>query len=320
MIAQEIERYHLEDEFSFHEHDLDGVPGDRRLHLHPYSGFFVRRRTSRGDDNVDIVTTSTGDEERAAVSNALVDLSAKIYSKASQSIRRSIDENDWVRSATMGVWAICFYTPAYMALYAAFDRVFQKRTPFAIGSRVVGAVIYSIPVNALFFFYGTSVHHTLEWYGLWDSLLADAEEEAEWVDHADEKEGLLSRISKQISDRLRFKRGETSTEEDQSEKIPAQEHVEKEGTIEEIRRRFFLPLPDRPPPFDMDMLLSKARLKIETELVSTVKTSAQIWVPINFFNFTLVPNHLRPFGLLFFSVFWNCYLSLVQHRDVPLPT
>ena len=313
MIAQEIERCHLEDEFSFHEHDLDGVPDERRLHMHPYSGFFVRRRTSRVSDNVG--TGTHANQEDTAINNTFADVSTQMYNRISQSIRRSIDENDWVRSATMGTWAICFYTPAYMGLYAAFDRILKKRTPLAISSRVAGAVIYSIPVNALFFLYGTSVHHTMEWYGLWNSLLSDAEEEAEWTEPSDKKESLFTRIKTRMVTSFRLKRQET-------EKQMIQEIEEEEATnaaIEEIRRRLFLPLPDRPPPYDLDMLLSKARLKIETELVSTVKTSAQVWVPINFVNFAFVPNHLRPFGLLFFSVFWNCYLSLVQHRDVPLP-
>ena len=67
------------------------------------------------------------------------------------------------------------------------------------------------------------------------------------------------------------------------------------------------------------MMLSVARLKIERELLTTVKSSATVWIPINVINFAVVPPHLRPFGLSFFSVFWNCYLSLVQHRDLPLP-
>ena len=318
MIAQEIERCHLEDEFSFHEHDLDGVPDERRLHMHPYSGCFVRGQTSRVGDNDD--TATYANQEDTTINNTFADTSTQMYNRISQSIRRSIDENDWVRSATMGIWAICFYTPAYMGLYAAFDRIFQKRTPMAISSRVAGAVIYSIPVNALFFLYGTSVHHTLEWYGLWNSLLSDAEEEAEWTEPSDKKENLFMRIKTKIATKLRLKRQETEKQMIQETYI---EEIEEEevtnAAIEEIRRRFFPPLPDRPPPYDLDMLLSKARLKIETELTSTVKTSAQIWVPINFVNFALVPNHLRPFGLLFFSVFWNCYLSLVQHRDVPLP-
>lgn len=319
VIAQEIERCHLEDEFSFHEHDLDGVPDERRLHMHPYSGFFVRRRTSGIDDNVG--TETYANQEGAAISNPFADASTQMYNRLSQSITRSIDENDWVRSATMGIWAIFFYTPAYMGLYAAFDRIFQKRTPLAISSRVAGAVVYSIPINALFFLYGTSVHHTLEWYGLWNSLLSDAEEEAEWTELSDEKESLFTRMKTRIATKLRLKRQETEKQIIQETRI--EEIEEEEATnaaMEEIRRRFFLPLPDRPPPYDSDMLLSKARLKIETELISTVKTSAQIWVPINFVNFAFVPNHLRPFGLLFFSVFWNCYLSLVQHRDIPLPT
>mmetsp|Transcript_5025 Transcript_5025/g.9694 ORF Transcript_5025/g.9694 Transcript_5025/m.9694 type:complete len:318 (-) Transcript_5025:14-967(-) len=278
-MAQEIERYHLEDEFTLHEHDLDGVPERRRIHMHPYWGFVNKGNTSLEDDNGDgsaISTTCTD------TNNPLVVAVDRIVG----SIRQSIERNDWIRTTSMGLWSVLFYTPAYMALYAAFDRVFKARTPLAVGARVAGALVYSIPVNALFFVYGTSVHHTMEWYGLWDSLLADAEEEADWTMN-------------------------TSSDNDGDDADATAD--QKTG------RNFFLPLPERPPPYDVEMMLSKARLKIETELISTVTNSAKMWIPINIVNFAVVPNHLRPFGLLFFSVFWNCYLSLVQHRDVPLP-
>ena len=116
MIAQEIERCHLEDEFSFHEHDLDGVPDDRRLHMHPYSGFFVRRRTSTVGSTTG--TAADDKQEDTATNNTFADASVQMHNRISKSIRRSIDENDWIRSATMGIWAICFYTPAYMGLYS----------------------------------------------------------------------------------------------------------------------------------------------------------------------------------------------------------
>lgn len=277
-MAQEIERYHLEDEFTHHDHDLDGVPERRRIHMHPYWGFVNKGDTSLEDGNGE-GSASTTDARNPLVVAVLVD-------RIVGSIQQSIERNDWIRTASMGLWSVLFFTPAYMALYAAFDRVFKTRTPLAVGARVVGAVLYSIPVNALFFVYGTSVHHTLEWYGLWDSLLADAEEEADWTINT------------------------SDNDYDDDDDATADQKT---------RRNFFLPLPERPPPYDVEMMLSKARLKIETELISTVTNSAKMWIPINIVNFAVVPNHLQPFGLLFFSMFWNCYLSLVQHRDVPLP-
>lgn len=68
-------------------------------------------------------------------------------------------------------------------------------------------------------------------------------------------------------------------------------------------------------PFDMEMLWSSTRLKLEAELVPTVQISAGIWIPINLVNFSLVPAHMRPLVLMICSVFWNCYLSLAQHRS-----
>lgn len=73
------------------------------------------------------------------------------------------------------------------------------------------------------------------------------------------------------------------------------------------------------PKLDVETLLSKIRLKLDSELITTITTSAKVWVPINFINFSLVPPHFRPLGLMIGSIFWNCYLSLVQHRYVALP-
>jgi hypothetical protein len=73
-----------------------------------------------------------------------------------------------------------------------------------------------------------------------------------------------------------------------------------------------LPLPN----FEWDQLWSKALLKLETELPQTIIASGSCWIPINLFTFTYVPPHLRPLSLMFFSVFWNCYLSLSQHKDL----
>ena len=72
-------------------------------------------------------------------------------------------------------------------------------------------------------------------------------------------------------------------------------------------------------PYDWEMLRAMAKLKLESELLTTVTDSAKVWIPVNFLNFTIVPAHLRPLVLLSFSVFWNTYLSLAQHRDLSLP-
>jgi hypothetical protein len=72
--------------------------------------------------------------------------------------------------------------------------------------------------------------------------------------------------------------------------------------------------------FEWDQLWAKALLKLETELPQTMIASGSCWIPINLFTFTYVPPHLRPLSLMFFSIFWNCYLSLSQHKDLVLPT
>jgi hypothetical protein len=72
-------------------------------------------------------------------------------------------------------------------------------------------------------------------------------------------------------------------------------------------------------PYHGDQLWAKARRKLESELPNTIMTSGICWIPINLFTFTVVPAHLRPLSLMFFSVFWNCYLSLSQHRELTIP-
>mmetsp|Transcript_4913 Transcript_4913/g.10044 ORF Transcript_4913/g.10044 Transcript_4913/m.10044 type:complete len:344 (+) Transcript_4913:124-1155(+) len=68
--------------------------------------------------------------------------------------------------------------------------------------------------------------------------------------------------------------------------------------------------------YRFDQLIEKTRRKLEAEFVTTIKTSAQFWIPLNFLSFSVVPSHIQPLNLMFFNVFWNCYLSLSQHRKV----
>ena len=71
-------------------------------------------------------------------------------------------------------------------------------------------------------------------------------------------------------------------------------------------------------PFRFDKYVAKTQRKLEAEFVTTVKTSAGFWIPVNFLSFTVLPSHMQPLNLMFFSVFWNCYLSMSQHREVVL--
>lgn len=65
-------------------------------------------------------------------------------------------------------------------------------------------------------------------------------------------------------------------------------------------------------------MVTNAKLKIEAELWPTIVNSAKVWVPAHLVNFTVVPVHFRPVTISVVSIFWNCYLSLVQHRDICL--
>ena len=71
-------------------------------------------------------------------------------------------------------------------------------------------------------------------------------------------------------------------------------------------------------PYDFDLMWKTVRLKLESELVTTVVDSAKVWVPVNVINFSITPPYLRPMVLLIVGIFWNTYLSLAQHRDISL--
>lgn len=164
---------------------------------------------------------------------------------------------DWFRNLTMVTWSAAIYTPCFVYLYRLLDRYVPslpgKPTLVGVGVPVVASFVVSVPLTALFFCYGSIVHHVADWVGL----------------------------------------------------------------LHEVRRRqpssswdsLFMTAP-----FDWDMAYSAVCVKLENELIQTVTTSAAIWVPINTLNFSLMPSHLRPVTLMFAATFWNCYLSLAQHR------
>ena len=169
--------------------------------------------------------------------------------------------SDWnpYRTATMAAWSAGFYAPFYVFLYRLYDRYLPKQTPASIGARVALSFVCSIPVNAAFYTYGTTVQHTTDWWSL----------------------------SREVQYEL-------------------QDMGAKDCNTHLV-------------PYEWDQLLAKIRCKLETELPTTITTSGSCWIPINLFTFTVVPSHLRPLSLMFFSIFWNCYLSLAQHRDLVVP-
>lgn len=85
-----------------------------------------------------------------------------------------------------------------------------------------------------------------------------------------------------------------------------QQNIDKGGEAEHLE------FPD----FCAADMIENSRMKIAAELWGTLVNSAKLWVPVHFVNFTVIPTHFRPFTISIVSIVWNCYLSLVQHRDI----
>lgn len=84
---------------------------------------------------------------------------------------------DFFRSSTMAFWSGFLATPSFIALYRVFDRLLPASTPLTVAARVGITFIMSVPVNAIFFCYGTLVHHVTEWAALiaeWRHEVPDA--------------------------------------------------------------------------------------------------------------------------------------------------
>ena len=50
------------------------------------------------------------------------------------------------------------------------------------------------------------------------------------------------------------------------------------------------------------------------DLLTVICNAYCLWVPVNLMNFSLTPPHLRIVVVTSVSTFWNCYLSLLQHK------
>lgn len=268
-MAQELERHKLGDAFAGSNPELEGVPERRRLHLRRYGthGQPLLDKYDTEDDYVppDIKGPPSTIRYDGEESTSNWSLAVQIIHEA---LSHEFEFWNGFRTGTMAVWSVGIYTPAYMYLFRLYDRFLPKKTAPVIVFQVLFNLLYSIPVNALFFTYGTFVNHTTEWLAIREEWKEDLEE------------------------------------------------IASDFGIKEIHAEESYPAE---PQFDWEMMWSKTRLKLHSELYTTMVTSAKVWIPINAINFTVVPPHLRPLGLIFCSVFWNCYLSLVQHRDVALP-
>ena len=233
---------------------VENQPERHDIH-HPKHQLSIRRATYRhaaGESSSDDNARSLNRRQPIAVGTS----SDTNYQSPWQDIQEALRFWNPLRTATMAAWSVGAYTPFYISLYKLYDKFLPKQTPLSIASRVGLSFLCSIPVNAGFYIYGTTVNHTLDWISL-------------------------------------------------NEKV--KNELEQMGVGDPENAGI---------PMDWENLWAKCRLKLETELPVTVKTSGVMWIPINFFNFTVVPSHLRPLSLMFFSVFWNCYLSLSQHRSL----
>lgn len=178
------------------------------------------------------------------------------------------------RTVTMAAWSIGVYTPFYIGIFRLYEKYLPKQTPAGIGARVALSFLFSCPINAAFYVYGTAVHHTTEWWSLRQEVQYELRDLGSFLKDGHKK----------------------------NKNIGVDTSLELEV------------------PFEWDQLWAKALLKLEMELPQTIIASGSCWIPINLFTFTYVPPHLRPLSLMFFSIFWNCYLSLSQHRDLVIPS
>lgn len=151
------------------------------------------------------------------------------------------------RTGTMATWAF-LYVPFYATVYKAFDRYLPKKTPVGIMARVALSFTTSVPVNAAFYSYGTTIEHTEAWYA-------------------------------------------------------------------KLRQNQQSDMPAAYTPYRFDQLWDKMSWKLRNELPTTIKAAAACWVPFNVLMFSVVPSHMQPLSLMTFSFFWNCYLSMSQHRS-----
>ena len=67
-------------------------------------------------------------------------------------------------------------------------------------------------------------------------------------------------------------------------------------------------------PYDFSVVSAAMRLKLQNELIPVTITGGSVWIPTNIVNFALLPPQFRPVLVLVCSAFWNCYMSIAQHR------
>lgn len=70
------------------------------------------------------------------------------------------------------------------------------------------------------------------------------------------------------------------------------------------------------PPYDIKQMLYNCKQKLDAEFQTTIINSLKVWPLANGINFAVMPSHMRPVFMNCISVCWNCYMSIVQHRDI----
>jgi len=83
---------------------------------------------------------------------------------AMQAVSKEVTSINWYRTRTMVVWAVTFHAPAFILLYRFYDRTFRVHNLKTVSMRVFLTLIYSVPINAAFFTYGSWVNYTTDWW------------------------------------------------------------------------------------------------------------------------------------------------------------
>lgn len=209
---------------------------------------------------------------------------ASLFLQATDDAYRTLHDEllasfDWDKSRTakMAAWSFMF-TPFYLGIFKMYGRYLPKKNLPSIAARVGFSFLASIPINFAFYTYGNFVEHTGDWYG--------------------ERQEALQQQQYQHLQQYQYQhRQQQQKESTSTNTTPFQK------TAVDVPYRF-------------DLLVEKTQRKLEAELVNTIKTSATFWIPLNFLMFSVIPAHIQPVTLMFFSAFWNCYLSMSQHREV----
>ena len=212
---------------------------------------------------------------------------ASLFLQATDDAYRTLQDEltsfgwDKSRTAKMAAWSFMF-TPFYLGIFKMYDRYLPKKNLPSIAARVGFSFLSSIPINFAFYAYGNFVQHTGDWYG--------------------ERQEALQQQHQQQQQQQQYQQHQQQYQ-----------HLQKDSTSN-ATNPFQTTAVNVP--YRFDQLVEKTRRKLEAELVNTIKTSATFWIPFNFLSFSVVPAHIQPVTLMVFSAFWNCYLSMSQHREV----